>query len=249
MVKEEYKILELMRKTGKIMLENGSEINKIEKATTNIGKNFNYKASCFATLTCLIITITNNLGEVFSLVDRIEERSTNLNKVHRVDILIKNICDYSYEEYMDELDKIEKEKDYTPFIKTLGYTLGVGFFVFLFNGGFHEFLTGLCAGAILSFTAYATKYLKLNSLFSNVIFGMISALVPSIFVKIGFIEDAGTAIISALMINVPGVSFINSIRDLFAGDLVSSLSRLLEVILIGMALSIGSGIILKFFII
>ena len=49
------------------------------------------------------------------------------------------------------------------------------------------------------------------------------------------------------MIMVPGVAFINAIRDLFSGDLVTAQSRLLEVALIGMTLATGSGIALKFF--
>lgn len=43
------------------------------------------------------------------------------------------------------------------------------------------------------------------------------------------------------MITVPGVSFINAIRDLFSEILLVSLSRMLEAVLIAMSLAIGSG--------
>ena len=49
------------------------------------------------------------------------------------------------------------------------------------------------------------------------------------------------------MILVPGVPFINSMRDIFAGDLVTGISRFLEVVMVGTSIAVGSGIALNIF--
>lgn len=49
------------------------------------------------------------------------------------------------------------------------------------------------------------------------------------------------------MILVPGVAFINSMRDIFAGDLVTGMSRLMEVVMIGTSIAVGSGVALNIF--
>lgn len=81
----------------------------------------------------------------------------------------------------------------------------------------------------------------------NLLQGMVCSSIPCFFYSLHWIDNVDISIISSLMIMVPGVAFINSIRDLFSGDLVTAQSRLLEVALIGMTLAIGSGIALKFF--
>ena len=49
------------------------------------------------------------------------------------------------------------------------------------------------------------------------------------------------------MLLVPGVAFINCIRDIIAGDLVSGTSRAMEVIMTGVAIAIGAGLVIKLF--
>lgn len=248
-IKEEYKILKLIQLTGRTMLENGSEISRVESAAVDIGNYYNYSAQCFATLTCMVISITNNDGEIYSVVERIKGRGTNLDKVSKIDELVTCIDKYSYNDFISEVHKIKNEQAYNIYLQTLGYSLGAGFFVFLFNGNFKEFIVSMVGGFILSLVALITGKLRLNQFFSNVLFGLICSLIPSLFLKANYIDNVSTSIISILMITVPGVSFINAIRDLFSGDLVSSLSRMLEVVLIAMSLAIGSGIILKMLII
>lgn len=43
-IKEEYKILKLIQLTGRTMLENGSEISRVESAVVDIGNYYNYSA-------------------------------------------------------------------------------------------------------------------------------------------------------------------------------------------------------------
>lgn len=243
--KNEYKILSLACLAGKILLQNGAEIYRVENYVCEIAKYYGLIPQCFATLTCIIITLKNSEGEVISLVERVNSRSTNLDKVYQVHSLIKNLSKYNYEELEQIFLEIEKEEPYSFKINILGNCLGAGFFTFLFSGNFHEFLAAFLCGILIAIASKITDILKLGIFFTNLLCGAISSATACIFLRYGFITDVSIPIISTLMILVPGVAFINSMRDLFSGDLVTGFSRLGEVLMIGTSIAVGSGIALK----
>lgn len=54
--------------------------------------------------------------------------------------------------------------------------------------------------------------------------------------------NADAAIVAALMMLVPGLLFINAIRDIIFGDINSGINRLVQVILIAVAIGLGTGV-------
>ena len=243
--KTEYKILSLACLTGNIMLQNGSEVYRVENHICQVAEHYGMTPQCFATLTCIIITLKNSEGEVISLVERVTSRTTNLDKVYQVYSLIRNISNYSCDELREELLKIENEKPYSFFINVAGNCIGAGFFTFLFSGNIREFLAAFLCGILIAIATRITDTLKLGTFFTNLLCGGISSGTACLFLHLGFITDVSIPIISTLMILVPGVAFINSMRDIFSGDLVTGLSRLGEVAMIGTSIAVGSGIALK----
>lgn len=245
--KDEYKILSLACLAGKIMLQNGSEIYRVEDHICQVASYYGLTPQCFATLTCIIITLKNAQGEIISLVERVNSRSTNLNKVYRVHSLIENIANYSADELYRKLIEIEKQKPYPFWINIAGNCIGAGFFTFLFSGNLHEFIAAFFCGFLIGTACKIADFLNLGTFFTNLLCGAISSGTACMFYRYGFITDVSIPIISTLMLLVPGVAFINSMRDIFTGDLVTGFSRLGEVIMIGGSIAVGSGIALKLF--
>lgn len=243
--KDEYKILSLACLAGRIMLQNGSEIYRVESHVCQVASYYGLIPQCFATLTCIIITLKNSEGEIISLVERVNSRSTNLDKVYRVHSLIENIANYSSDELYKKLTEIEKQKPYPFWINAVGNCIGAGFFTFLFSGNRYEFTAAFFCGFLIAVASKVTDYLKLGTFFTNLLCGAISSGTACIFLHYGFITDVSIPIISTLMLLVPGVAFINSMRDIFSGDLVTGFSRLGEVAMIGTSIAVGSGIALK----
>ena len=64
-------------------------------------------------------------------------------------------------------------------------------------------------------------------------------------VKIGWISSVDMIIIGNIMSLIPGIGLTNALRDLFTGDSISGLLRLIEAALI--ALSIAAGYFLVAF--
>lgn len=114
----------------------------------------------------MVISITNNDGEILFSCRKNKGRGTNLDKVSKIDELVTCIDKYSYNDYAyQRFIKLVNEQAYNIYLQTLGYSLGAGFFCFLFNGNFKEFIVSMVGGFILSLVALITGKLRLNQFF------------------------------------------------------------------------------------
>ena len=67
-----------------------------------------------------------------------------------------------------------------------------------------------------------------------------------IFEAIPLCVSKDAVIIGSLMLLVPGLSITNAIRDSISGDLLSGVTRGIEACLIAVALALGAGITITF---
>ncbi|MGX6592156.1 Uncharacterized membrane protein YjjP, DUF1212 family [Cetobacterium ceti] len=243
-IKDQF-ILKVACLAGKIVLENGGEIYRVEDVVCRIGAFYGLKIECFATLTCIMASSTNENGDICSLVKRISSRSTNLNKVFLLNNVVRSVEKFSFVGLQKELIKIYNEKGTEFYRIFIGYSLGAGSFVYLFKGDYRDFIPAFISGAITALSERLSSYLHINGFFTNTVSGAICSLIPYLFYHMGIITNPSISIISALMLLVPGVAFINSIRDIIAGDLLAGISRAVEVLMVGLALAVGAGLSLK----
>ncbi|WP_286033505.1 threonine/serine ThrE exporter family protein [Fusobacterium necrogenes] len=243
----EYRVLNLVGDVGEMLLENGSEVYRVENSVCAVAQYFVFHSQCFATLTCIIITFENSTGEIVSLLRRVKSRGINLDKVYKISSVVKGIENYDVEMLEKELKIIKEEKPYSHLVSMFGNCIGASFFSILFLGNFNDFLASFLSGLITSIFLKISDKLNLGIFFTNLICGFIATTSACIFYHMGFIIGVSITIISTLMILVPGVAFINSMRDIFAGDLVTGMSRFMEVVMIGTSIAVGSGIALNIF--
>ena len=160
---------------------------------------------------------------------------------------IKNIENYDIENLEKELENITEEKPYSFLVNIAGNCIGASFFSILFLGNINDFLASFLSGLAIAIFSKISDKLNLGTFFTNLLCGFIATVVACFFHYTGLTVGASITIISTLMILVPGVAFINSMRDIFAGDLVTGMSRLMEVAMIGTSIAVGSGVALNIF--
>lgn len=245
--KFEHRVINLVGDIGETLLENGSEIYRVENSICEIAKHFGFYPQCFATLTCIIITFETSEGDFISIVRRVKNRKINLNKVYKIYLLMKKIEKYDIEGAEKRLKEIIEEKPYSFFINIVGNCIGASFFSILFLGDFKDFIASFLSGLIIAISSKLLNKLNFGMFFINLICGFIATISACFFHYIGLINGVSITTISTLMILAPGVAFINSMRDIFAGELVTGMSRLMEVVAIGVSIAIGSGIALNMY--
>lgn len=243
----ESQILELASYTGKMILQNGGEVYRTEDVIGRVGKHFGYEVDAFVTLTCIVVSIKGADGKYYSQVTRIKGRDLNLNKIHKFNNTIRHIDEYTYEEFFQKLKHIEKNF-YLEFYRfVFGCTVIGATFPVMFNTWINEIVIGGIGGFIVGiFLSFLNKY-KVNSVITNILGGMTCSLIACFATYMEYTEHTSVIIISDLMIFVPGIAFVNTIRDLTSGDLIAGTSRFTEVIMVAASLAVGTGIVLKTF--
>lgn len=243
-------ILHLSTYAGKIMLESGAEAYRVEETMNKISESLGIEVpDCYATPTVIIASVYHG-GETKSLVVRINKRSVDLQKVHKVNDLARNIKknNYDVKEIQKKLEEIDKEVRYSNEVTILFSAIGAFAFVFLFGGSIRDALAALIIGFIVKIFDILFQKVNLNSFFTTVFCSSILAFIAILTKKYGLSEDMDKVIIGSIMLLVPGLAITNAIRDTIAGDLVSGVARGLEAFLTAIAVAVGTGVVLSFWI-
>lgn len=104
----------------------------------------------------------------------------------------------------------------------------------------------MIAGAFVAVLARYIKILAPNEMVLNFLLSFFVAAFAYISAKFGLTEDYGKIIIGNIMLLVPGVAFVNALRDMIGGDMMSGILRVCESILLAVFLAAGSFMALMF---
>lgn len=237
-------IIDIACRAGKIILENGGEIYRVEDTMLYICKAFGIdECECYATPTTIIISIIDAKGEVFSRMMRISERGVNLHKVEAVNNFSRAIMNtpISVAEAKKKLVEINSTPAYRLWVTVLAAALGTGAFTIIFDGSIYHFLCGLVLGTVLRLIVAFLNRIQLGFFTTNLIGGATAAVVGWLFSILGILSGWWIITLAALMQLVPGLIFTNALRDAASGDLVSGISRGTEALSIVAALACGAG--------
>lgn len=242
------KIVHIAAHAGKIILESGAEIYRVEETITRIGESYGiFNIDAFVTLNVIIVSASDECGQTISVIKRVRHRTLDLEKISRVNNLSRNITKNNYSLYRVELklNKIESTSAYNLKITLLFSGLATTFFCFAFGGNIKDSLVSFFIGILINLISRSLNFLRANEFFINILCGAMAALIALISIKYNIGSNRDTIIISSIMLLVPGLSITNAIRDTIAGDLLSGISRGIEAFLVAVAIAIGTGVVLK----
>jgi uncharacterized membrane protein YjjP (DUF1212 family) len=238
------KILKVSTYAGKIILENGGETYRVENTVCKICEMYGYSADCFATLTGIMASLEDQNGNISSIIVRISKRGTNLDRIHKVNILAREAFKLTSEELMLSLKAIEAQERYPMHLNFLAYAFCSASFSVIFGGSYRDFLVAMIIGGSLNIFTYLSNKLEINGFIINSVGGAICAFIGVFFLKIGIADNLDKIIIGSLMLLVPGMALTNAIRDIIAGDFMAGIARGVEALLIATSLAIGTGAVL-----
>lgn len=239
-------ILNLAAYAGRIILENGGETYRVEETINHICKAFGMALSdCFALPTGIMITVIDKEMKPYTLIRRIAKRTIDLEKIHKVNKLARSLNqDSRYFQIHKQLKRIDESRSYHNALVISAGGLCAACFTFLFGGSLTEAAVGFVVGAVLKSFTILLGLIRFNHFFTNLIGAALAALLALFAVRIGFAPRADMIIIGSIMLLVPGILIVNSIRDTLAGDLVAGVARLVEAFILAGAIAIGSALVL-----
>ena len=240
------RILVFASRAGKLMLQSGGEIYRVEETVCRICKSFGVDdVDAVASPTSVILSVIID-GKVYSICKRIRSRKVNLNMVHNINTLSRIISteNLSIEECEKRLNDLCKDDSYPISTLILHSGIATSTFSILFGGNINTFLCAFIIGALTKIISIYLSKSDLNEFFINGICGAFIAICSILCLNLGFINELDKLIAGCIMLLVPGLSLTNSIRDILQGELVSGLTRVSEATFIGISIAVGTGGIL-----
>lgn len=236
-------IMNLAVLAGEMMLRSGGETYRVEETMHYILSTANTEiVEASVMMTGIVATIGNPDMEPITVIKRVQERGTNLNRIMWVNEVSRTYCagKLSAEQAYEKLQNIGG-KQYRVWVYNLATVLVTAGFVPLFGGRALEMIGAAIVGVILSLVVTAGKRLQIHGFILDALssFGVavIAMLLKQVFPPLN--EDI--VIISAIMPMVPGVAITNAVRDTLQGDYISGGARILEAFLKAAAVALGAG--------
>lgn len=237
-------LLEATTELGYLLAMSGAETFRVEETITRIFAAYGITAEVFAIPNCLTVSLETDHQKPMTRMRRIGHHGTDLDSVERYNNLSRKIC-LEKPEPIEALKMVQNAaasvRKYSFLIRIIGSILCAAGFTLVYGGSVSDsicsFLCGLAAGLI----GQLLDGWKVNSFFSTIASAFAIALIANLYGILGFAVNTDGIIISSLMLLVPGLLFTNALRDIIYGDTNSGINRIVQVLLIGVAIALGTG--------
>ena len=239
-----YLLTEVATDLGYELAMSGAETYRIEESVTRVLQTYGIESEVFAIPNCIHVSFETGSRKPLTRMRRIGYHGTNLEAVERYNALSRRICAEKPEPEVARqwLNGVKSTvRTYGLIGNLVGHFLGSFGFCLFFGGSFLDGIwAGIC-GFIVYFVNKLMDDLKANPFFGTIAASFSMGLLAYTIGVFGLTNNVDTVIIGTLMILVPGLLFTNSLRDIIFGDTNSGINRLVQVILIAMAIALGTA--------
>ena len=242
-------ILDVSMEIGVNLLACGAEIRRVEETITYICKAYGASAVDVFAIPSLILATIEVDGESYTTkIKRNIDVTTDLFRLEKYNKLSRKISAEkpSLDEVRDEIEYIENLKDYNLFLIYLGGFLSASGFAVFFGG---TLLDGLAAGIVSIFMTWFLRLevIRFNQFVRILLCSLIGGLFSVIMCWIGIADNLSYVMSGAIMIVIPGLAIGTSIRDIMSNDVLSGSVRLLEAIVVSVAVAAGFSAFAKIY--
>lgn len=239
-------LMEMAALAGEIMLRSGAEVYRVEDTVSRILRKSRLKhIEVLVLSTGIFATISDAEVPAISVVRRVRDHATNLNRIYEVNNVSRAFCAdrMSVTEALRRLEEIDITTVYRFPVKCFGYAMITGFFAVMFSGTLLDSAAAAVIGVILACSLNWFSKLKFNDFFQSAAGSFVLGVSAYLIKGIMFPSmNLDAVIISSIMPLVPGVRFTSAIRDTLNGDYSSGVARIAEAIVVALAVAFGVGV-------
>ena len=226
---------------GERMLINGAEVSRAEDSLNRICRAMGAKRTETFIITSLVmVTVEDEDGNIYTETRRVRSLGTNFEKLDRLNSLSRRICSVGMtcDEIKRALAEIEDCKPYPLWLSFCAYAVIAAAFTLFFGGSIWQMVAALLVGCGVRAADLMSEKTLRNPVFCK--FASASILTALVFAVSKATHLGGDEIIIGnIMLLVSGLGFTNALRDLFTGDSISGILRLLEAVLCAIAIAAG----------
>ena len=234
---------------GEQMLISGAEVHRVEESIKRMCAAFGFiRTDVFIITSSMVVTVFDKDSKFYTQTRRIVSATTDLEKLHHLNTLSRKICseEMTVEQIKEELVNISNRKIYPFWLEVVCYSVIAGAFTIFFGGGVYEMLVSLGIGAIVRFGILLTDKTLSNKIFSKFFSSVLATAFAFAALKLKLIPSVDMVMVGNIMTLIPGIGLTNALRDLFTGDSIAGLLRIIEVVLIALAIAAGYFLVVVF---
>ena len=246
----EREVLLVALEAGKILLENGAEIFRVEDTVYRICHYYGLQsASAFVLSNGIFLTSGNEKESQFAKVLQIPVNNANLSRVAEVNDLSRRIerGHLALAEAKQELNRIQATPGFSNKMQILAAGMSGACFCIMFGGRAQDALCSYLIGVLL----YAYLLYLGKPLFSKIVCYILGSawvtFLCILFYKLGWGHRLESMMIGGIILMVPGMAFTNAIRDMADGDYISGSVRMLDAVLVFFCIAMGVGFVIALY--
>ena len=234
-------ILDIALEMGAEILRAGGEIGRVEDTVTRICRAYGAASvEVFAITSLIIAEVRMPDGTYATHNRRVMTTYHHLARLEALNALSRTVCKQpiSAEEVRARLKAIREYRPVPGWLCFIGGMLATGGFAVFFGG---TLMDGVAAGVIaLLLTLFSRlRPIRINGMVKSLISSFAAGVLSVLCVSVGFGDHVDKLIIGTLMLEIPGISFGNALRDLLSGDTLAGTMRLIQALLQTLMIALG----------
>ncbi|MCL2353577.1 MAG: threonine/serine exporter family protein [Defluviitaleaceae bacterium] len=231
---------------GEIMLASGAETTRVEDTMQRLMDAAGLiDPETFCTITGIFASAKDKDGNIITKVRRVQQkdRENNFAKIAKVNNLSRNFVHgkMTIDEALQTLKDIDAVPPYSNLVKVFGAAIASMCFAYMFGGTWLHAINGFLSAALMQIPILIMEKHQVIPMLRIVAGGALGALFALAFINLGLGENIEFVVIGAIMPLVPGVALTNAIRDVLDGNMIAGSARILEALLIAVAIAAGVG--------
>lgn len=244
------KVMDIALFTGEILLCSGAEIYRVEDTVKRLCKSYGVFCECFVMPTGIFLSNTPDINyhDTITMMRRIKKRSLDLQRIEQINSFSRRAAGekIDYDEAMEILNDIDKGPNFN--FTTRFMSAGITTFVYtlLFKGSYLDGILALVIGMIIYFLQNMISKVGFFQFFEYFLSGTIAAGLSIIASRFFPELSIDKTITGSIVLLVPGIAITSGIKDALYGDLISSMARISEALLVVAAVGAGVGVMLTF---
>lgn len=238
----ENRIIKCVLDAGELILRSGGEINRVEDTMTRMFQAYGFlRADVFTITSSIVVTVYTEDGAILTQTRRIYGYDMNLERVALVNQLARETCAAPFEvdELERRLEEIGESREWRFPFKILLYGATAAAFAVFYGGGICEAVFAAVTGMGICLLLRLMQQAVTNAIVRYAVCSAVGGFFLTLIQKCGISFHIDPAMMGNIMLLIPGLPFMNAIREMLAGDTMSGLLRLCESLIRTIAIAAG----------
>ena len=234
-------ILAIALDVGAETLRVGGEIHRVEDTVARICRAYGAESvEVFAITSLITAEVRMPDGTYATRNRRVLTTYNHLARLEALNALSRTICQnpISASEVELRLEAIRRYRPVPEWLCYLGGMLATGGFAVFFGGTLMDGLAASVIAFVLLLFA-RLRPIQINGMVKTLISSFAAGILSVLSVELGFGDHVDKIIIGTIMLEIPGLSFGNALRDMLSGDTLAGAMRFIQAILQALMIALG----------